>query len=190
MLGLVVCVAAVLWATAAETASLWQHWPPSGPPLRDVVHAAVPVAPAWEAYRIPDVLLGGVLLRTLIPLWRRQRRALQCIVRQYVELMAFRLLLLAGTRRPDPSHMCQMGTPRTGQTCGDMMYSGHTVAFVLAALSWRDLDLGPGRHLVLTLCALGLLLLVVLRVHYTVDVLVAAALTASRWHRHPPRLPR
>lgn len=181
MLGIVLCVGAVLWATSVETAYLWGHWRPPGPPLHDVVHAVVPADPAWEAYRVPDALLAGVLLCTLGPLWHRERATLRRILREYVRLMACRLVLLACTRLPDPSRVCATGTLRPGQTCGDMMYSGHTVAFVLAALSWRDLELGPGGMGVQAACALGMVSLVVLRVHYTVDVLVAAALTVSRW---------
>jgi hypothetical protein len=184
MVGELAAVTAVLWLTSAVTTYLWVHDPPPGPPLHDVVHQWVPYRPAWEAYRVPDVLLGGVLLRTLWPLWCRARPALRRILRQYTSLMAFRLLLLVCTQLPEPSQTCAAGQLQSGQTCGDMMFSGHTVPFVLVALSWRDLDLGPG-GCVYAACALGLASLVVLRLHYTIDVLVGMALTALQWNVAP-----
>lgn len=179
-------VAGVLWGTACVTQYTWAHRVPGRQPLPDLIHRWVPYRPAWEAYRLPDVLLACVLKPTLWRLWRWERPALQRIMRHYTVLMGFRILLLLCTQLPDPSNTCATGQLRAGQTCGDMMFSGHTVPFVLTALSWREYNLGQESRMVQAACAIGLVMLVVLRMHYTIDVLVGAALTVGRWYAAPP----
>ncbi|KAL0483578.1 hypothetical protein AKO1_014569 [Acrasis kona] len=70
--------------------------------------------------------------------------------------------------------------------CGDMMFSGHTLHFLLAALTWSKfinykyvtLAIHPSIWL---FCITGIIMLIASRMHYTNDVLVAIFITLPIW---------
>lgn len=71
-------------------------------------------------------------------------------------------------------------------TCGDMVFSGHSTILVICGLVWhtyhRRVD---GFNLIKTgvwlLASCGLISILVVRLHYTIDVLLALFLTISVW---------
>lgn len=91
-------------------------------------------------------------------------------------------------------------TPNTFVTCGDMIFSGHTVTAVLMATTVAQYchfpEMGAGwtkaarPHLVLPLirgCVYGYTLAIVwsiwiTRLHYTLDILIAIFITTNTWH--------
>lgn len=66
--------------------------------------------------------------------------------------------------------------------CGDLMFSGHTVHFLLCAMLWQKFT----SNLLFKILAWaytipGILLLIICRMHYTNDVLIGAFLTYFVW---------
>lgn len=67
-------------------------------------------------------------------------------------------------------------SPETRQACGDFIYSGHTITLCLAYLTLKAYlpkKVSALSHLVGVLALIGMVLVVVSRIHYTIDVLLA-----------------
>lgn len=73
-------------------------------------------------------------------------------------------------------------------TCGDLFFSGHTVLFVLCSLVWHTyyhttrVQLNPVKLSVWLLSLVGTLLLLVTRMHWTIDIAVAYYITITCWN--------
>jgi hypothetical protein len=103
-----------------------------------------------------------------------------------------RITTVAITSFPDPREGCERidGSAFSQVTlhrCGDAMFSGHTMIFVLGALIWTSF--GPLNWIGLTItfltwcCAIaGGIIIIANRAHYTVDVLVALYVTVGAWY--------
>jgi hypothetical protein len=72
-------------------------------------------------------------------------------------------------------------------TCGDMMFSGHTTLLSMIALIWHhyfpkvNRVFNPIKIVILMICLTGSMLLVVGRIHYLLDVVVALYLSVTLW---------
>eukprot|EP01103_Thecamoeba_quadrilineata_P018735 TRINITY_DN7319_c0_g1_i1.p1 TRINITY_DN7319_c0_g1~~TRINITY_DN7319_c0_g1_i1.p1 ORF type:complete len:294 (+),score=24.12 TRINITY_DN7319_c0_g1_i1:125-1006(+) len=111
-------------------------------------------------------------------------------------LIIGRCTTLISTSYPDPSRSCRTyKSPDTLMafvvetvyrpefiTCGDLMYSGHTVYFTLLGLSWSHYAIYSFEKLVWIPLGLSILGLVATRVHYLNDVLIAFYLTILVWY--------
>ena len=97
--------------------------------------------------------------------------------------------------------------PTNETTCGDMIFSGHTMTIVLCAMVWRqycreyefsrlrvygrtferlsELNCRRLRKLIYALTFVGTLIILGTRLHYTLDVSIAVFLTMWSWlHYH------
>ena len=93
-----------------------------------------------------------------------------------------RLFTVAATLVPDPAKKCLRPDPKGG-TCGDLIFSGHAVGFLLAALVIHEY--APFWWMATTAwttTAAGLILVVASKLHYTRDVLLAVLVTLSIFH--------
>jgi len=111
-------------------------------------------------------------------------------------LIIGRCTTLVATSYPDPSRSCRSyKAPSTMTsfliesvyrpeflTCGDLMYSGHTVYFTLMGLLWSYYSIYNFEKLVWIPIGLSLLILVATRVHYLNDVIIAFYLTNLVWY--------
>ena len=208
--------------TGYSVSLAWYHHPFERPALDDVVHSTVPSLASWGRYGIPNTMVAIELPPALLLLLRHAhaRRLLCRAVVIYSMTMACRAGLVLSTTLPDSSPLCRapeivtsidrsptwtdidarawhiIFTCGTTLTCGDMMFSGHTVIFVLLALIWTQYLFPGPRFRAVRLGAwlwnlLGLFMIVVTRLHYTIDVLVAVYVTCSLWHQvHRLLLPR
>jgi len=126
-------------------------------------------------------------------------------------LMLMRSFLLLVTTFPDPYPGCQKLIPGTQTwrnisvlkvwndamrmltndpnniTCGDACPSGHTFIFILCALTWHSYF--PSKKyfnfikiMVWWVGLSGCCILVLTRMHYTIDVLIASYLTITLWY--------
>ncbi|KAG0257761.1 hypothetical protein DFQ27_004943 [Actinomortierella ambigua] len=109
-----------------------------------------------------------------------------------------RITTVAITSFPDPRNGCihQLGeffTTFTLHRCGDCMFSGHTVIFVISALVWSSHGYHrfPRRYRWLgiacvifawCLCIGSALIVIANRAHYTADVLVAFYVAGGNWY--------
>ncbi|KAJ1924130.1 hypothetical protein IWQ60_005424 [Tieghemiomyces parasiticus] len=102
-----------------------------------------------------------------------------------------RITTVAITSVPDPRPGCEfvMGdfwTTFRLHRCGDAMFSGHTIIFVLCTMVW--ISHAPRNwigivctFLIATVCIAGSLVVVANRAHYTMDILVAWYISGSVW---------
>eukprot|EP01102_Stenamoeba_stenopodia_P004254 TRINITY_DN14584_c0_g1_i1.p1 TRINITY_DN14584_c0_g1~~TRINITY_DN14584_c0_g1_i1.p1 ORF type:complete len:288 (-),score=42.09 TRINITY_DN14584_c0_g1_i1:77-940(-) len=128
-------------------------------------------------------------------------------------LLSFRCITIVATSLNNPSPACyncgQDACPPTLMgcilltlskfpffSCGDLMFSGHTVHFTLCALTWQYYANNPEynnnsklyvRSLqvimwVLSIC--GICTLLMCKFHYSIDVLIALPLTLFVWARY------
>ena len=222
----VACLALSATVTSYSVSVAWQRHPFRQPPMRDAVHAAFPALAGWAKYDLPNamVLLEAGPVLALLGLHARAQRVLCRAALVYALTMACRAALVLSTTLPDSSPLCHgdpaafrdpptwaaverralwiLVTAGTSLTCGDMMFSGHSVTFVLLALVCTRYLLpaarGPDharaaalRAAAVAWNAAGLFIIVATRMHYTIDVLVAAYVTCSLWHQvHALLLPR
>ncbi|KAJ1987806.1 hypothetical protein EDC05_005639 [Coemansia umbellata] len=102
-----------------------------------------------------------------------------------------RITTVAITSVPDPRPTCKYAEGNVFTTfalhrCGDAIYSGHTLIFVICAMVWASF--APkniiGRSLtvfVWCLCIAGSLVVIANRAHYTIDVLLAWYIAPGAW---------
>ncbi|RKP10520.1 PAP2 superfamily C-terminal-domain-containing protein [Thamnocephalis sphaerospora] len=103
-----------------------------------------------------------------------------------------RITTVAITSFPDPRLDCERieGDPFASVSlhrCGDAMFSGHTMIFVLGALMWTSFSplnwAGRIATFLTWCCAIaGGIIIIANRAHYTVDVLVAFYVTVGAWY--------
>lgn len=109
-----------------------------------------------------------------------------------------RITTVAITSFPDPRAGCQHTVGEFFTTfqlhrCGDCMFSGHTIIFVISALVWTSHGYHrfPRRYrwlawicmlFVWALCIGSAFIVIANRAHYTVDVLVAFYIAGGNWY--------
>ncbi|KAJ2086379.1 hypothetical protein IW138_005750 [Coemansia sp. RSA 986] len=103
-----------------------------------------------------------------------------------------RVTTVAITSVPDPRPTCKyaLGNPFTSfamHRCGDAIYSGHTLIFVMCAMAWASFAPKTilGRSLLSFIWALsiaGSLIVIANRAHYTIDVLLAWYIAPGAWY--------
>ena len=195
-----------LLTTSVCASVAWHRHSFAAAPLEDAVHRWFPQGGAWAHYDIPNImLLAQAPLAALLISRHAQRAAIvRRVTRVYAATMALRSVMLLSTNLPDSSPMCHtaeqqaLSLPFTAHsvsakawdifrggggvlTCGDMMFSGHTVVFTLLTLTWHQYLVPRGAAPILAWNAAGVAMIVITRLHYTVDVLVALCITGSVW---------
>ncbi|KAJ2161133.1 hypothetical protein GGF46_001723 [Coemansia sp. RSA 552] len=103
-----------------------------------------------------------------------------------------RITTVAITSVPDPRPSCEYAkgnvfTTFTLHRCGDAIYSGHTLIFVVCAMTWTSFSPRTVVGRILTLCAwclcgAGSLVVIANRAHYTIDVLLAWYIAPGAWY--------
>ncbi len=168
--------------------------PPNSAVLPDIGHSLLPFIPEMAKLSDSCLLLLCLVLIVLIAARQHSRCNLICeFVDLHTFLMLVRCFTIPLTTLPGAQAACNAEhtlspeslTTRVLQPdfltawCHDLIYSGHTVFYTLAALFIFDLQ-RPHHALsaAMLLVALGgSLCLLVSRVHYTVDVALAAIIT-------------
>jgi hypothetical protein len=160
--------------------------PMSGTLKEDVVHTLVPEI---KCLTIINISMMAALIITVIYILFDQRRRL--IIKRFMVIYAICLVLrnisMVVTSLPDPSPRCKKDRPLTlnfsiknmiisvagGLTCGDMIFSGHFMAFILPATIHGHFY-GNWFSVVLYInAAIGFVLIIVSRLHYTVDTVIS-----------------
>ncbi|KAI7874502.1 hypothetical protein K492DRAFT_41059 [Lichtheimia hyalospora FSU 10163] len=105
-----------------------------------------------------------------------------------------RIATVAITSLPDPRAGCEMVTNQiwtkiSAHKCGDCMFSGHTVLFVICACVWMTYPPCNQRFarivistIIWLLVLAGSAIVIMNRAHYTVDVLVAWYVGIGNWY--------
>lgn len=155
---------------------------PIGIPLPpDFIHTYLPKVPDHT----PDFMMYPFVAVAFIYLFLNRYRwvILRRTAVWYGVCMGGRCLTVPATFLPDPSPICRLPEHPPGTTCGDMIYSGHTIT-VCAALSviLKYVDplwvrAGASAYAFMTFLAI-----VCSRLHYTRDVLTALLVCATTYH--------
>jgi hypothetical protein len=138
----------------------------------DVVHDIFPALPAHTADFIIYPMVLSTVLFTLSSsfTWIIFTR----IAITYGLSMSLRMVTMIVTSLPDPSPACAERHHADGTTCGDLVYSGHTVGLMMCAFTFRYFT--RERVFEVTtwvLTAAGLFCVITSRLHYTKDVVVS-----------------
>jgi len=170
------------------------RYPRQGGELPDLGFA---VLPALHREQYPNKILV-ICLVCSIGRFLFHRKGLT-IIRRFMTIHAITALLrcitLVATSYPDPSFICRDYKPadnptifwkttivnNLSMTCGDLMPSGHTLFFIILALMWQRYCNFVEKCVFWVLSLAGCLSLIVTRLHYTNDVLIAiyVAITVS-----------
>jgi membrane-associated phospholipid phosphatase len=143
------------------------------------------------AHGILFVCIGYLLIRTIF-----HPRGITMIRRFAIMhgiCCALRSLTLVSTTYPDPQPSCAHFDRPDGAydfwvrtvyyhsvlTCGDLMFSGHTIIYTLTALSAQVYMTTVEKTVCWILMTLGCLSLVIVRLHYSSDVIIALYVTFS-----------
>jgi hypothetical protein len=161
---------------------------PIGVPLpRDIIFENFPKV--WD--HTADVFVYTLMAATgLLMLIKRERFTMfRRTGTLYFSIMIWRIFTVTATFPVDPSPICKFREHPPGTTCGDLIYSGHTVALTLTSLVWSDYFDGKGyiRNGIVTafvwcFCVTGLIMVVLSKLHYTRDVLTACVVVTAFYH--------
>ena len=168
----------------------------------------------WKGWEFADVFCGSVFGLTGVFVAVHPKRFVigRRVALIYGTLMFFRSVTIVCTSLPDASPECQEATPgvhslsqinlaqvmyRTIRivspahsgvmTCGDMIFSGHTMMLVLCGCIWHSYYKFVKASINLVKCLIwicvvtGSTMLIAVRLHYTVDVILAFYFTITIW---------
>jgi hypothetical protein len=139
---------------------------------RDILFENLPSTPAHTADVLLYTQVVSVFLFTLSSKYRFT--ILRRTGVMYAFLMGLRCFTVPATFPPDPSPLCVERTHPEGTTCGDLIFSGHTVAFTLSALVVRRYTKPAWiEAAVWAFTACGLAAVITSRLHYSRDVVTA-----------------
>jgi hypothetical protein len=165
--------------------------------LPDVGHDLVPFHP--ELAIAPDVILTLQCLGLLAFCagFKRRNDLVLAFVDMHVVMMALRSMCVAITVLPTCVHSCrlrhELGHARASESlsewlqnggmasnCHDLVFSGHTIVYTLMFLLFVDASGAPllVRLLNFALSLAGVFTLLSSRLHYSLDIFVAVAMTA------------
>ncbi|KAJ9470001.1 Phosphatidylinositol:ceramide inositolphosphotransferase [Diplonema papillatum] len=202
----IVCLFGNMYSMAFANRRLRLQLPPvSHPPLPDVGHDWIPKI--GEGYN--DTLLGIVVaMCALVCVFGGKHRwpMLFRYAAAYSVLLLLRSATVAATALPATDNHCQKpqaiehpfqnavaGMVTGGASsihCGDLMFSGHTIALVLSVMvvfTYQPYTILKVLSLVLLL--LAVYSIIATRSHYTVDVIVGLYVSWTTWHLTPPTWP-
>jgi hypothetical protein len=160
---------------------------PIGVPLpRDIIFENFPKV--WD--HTADVFVYTLMAITGILLIYRPERF--TMIRRtgllYFCIMILRVFTVLSTFPVDPSPLCKLRQHPPGTTCGDLIFSGHTVALLLASLVWTDyFDSKIVKNvyvigLIWVICVCALFMVILSKLHYTRDVLTACVVVSTFYH--------
>ena len=153
---------------------------------------------------LPTFILVTFMMSTLIFSLCSRRRA-EIVVRFMLVESALLLLrsisiVLTGLTNPDPRCAnCEYGCPSSlidaikmtlarfpFWSCGDLVFSGHTVEFVTAACIWSSYCKSRAlRFSAAAVALVGVVSLIGCRYHYSIDIFIAALLSYLVWSAYP-----
>ena len=110
--------------------------------------------------------------------------------------MLFRSVVMVATSYPDPSRFCaeyhspsstfsfwkQTITHNGLLTCGDLMYSGHTLIYIITAMTWNKYFTIPEKIIAWIVCLASAISLIATRMHYTDDVIIAFYVSVTTFY--------
>lgn len=163
-------------------------------PLRDL---SFEYLPHFHTNGIANNLVYGSITSTawILILHPRRRHLCRRLLTMWAIIYLMRATTISVTSLPDPNDMCRTGvlengvdTFLSGLSCGDMIFSGHTVALILNPLILGQAFPHMPNYLFVFIwvyACLGMWALLATHMHYLVDILVAIYISgAVYWGYH------
>jgi len=176
-----VCFGAALGINVFTNAIASRRYPKI-PALPDVLFETVPHL--VEFFDTPDIVLYVIIGATLLfVLWEDRR---WIITKRTFFIWALclylRCICVPLTNLPDASQRCETLQQKSMKllrgSCGDLIFSGHTVAFILMALTMTQYARSVAlKILVWLVVAFGIASIIATHRHYSVDVVLAVIIT-------------
>eukprot|EP00759_Apiculatamorpha_spiralis_P020216 PhF_6_TR25672/c0_g1_i1/m.36166 len=178
---------AALTGAAAATMMAINGYANEERPLEDALGDPVMelLAPLELPQRAADVMLYSLMgIVCLGAAFHRQRVA---ILRRnaftYGVMLFMRCFTVPATFPPDPSPSCVTRDHAPGVTCGDLIFSGHTIVFMLCTfIVVRYVKRWWATILVSIYTTIGLTVVIGSRLHYTRDVLIALVIVIMAYN--------
>jgi len=169
---------------------------PSPPLLPDLIHEVVPYIPAVNV--INWMISLGAITMFLYLIWPTKVNSFIILRRAFVIYsltMMFRNITMTVTNLPDPSPTCPKDSNFTidlspknilkflfgGFTCGDLIFSGHTIGLLLPTLIIQHYFSGIIILVMWINTIVGSVLVVFSRLHYGVDVIITFFVLPCIW---------
>lgn len=156
------------------------------------------LAPYPELSWLPNTMIYILLFATLVRcVFSRQGLTIvRRVLFVHAITMLMRSLTLVATSYPDPSAPCVDYMPPQNVnpfwaktvgnadliTCGDLMFSGHTLIYVVLALAWQKYFYVVEKVIFWMFTLVAILMLSVARLHYLNDIIVAVYVISATWH--------
>lgn len=178
--------ALLLMGRCNAIANLRRPMPPNDILLNDM---AFQVLPHYDDNMPANFLVYSAIwgLSLTMIIHPRRRSLSRRLLTVWAMIYILRCTTIISTSLPDPNHLCRdgrtlndtIGTFFDGLSCGDMIFSGHTVVLVLGPLMMRQAFVMPkwARVALIMWSLAGMLGLLIVRMHYAVDILVALYLS-------------
>ena len=147
----------------------------------DLLHRVLPTCPPHT----PDYLLYPLVAGTFLFMVFSNHRLtyFRRLAVEYGFIMSVRFITLLATFPPDPSPICKTRVHPPGTTCGDMIFSGHTVAFLLATMMLLEhTGVWWIRAATVAYVTCSLVAIIASKLHYTRDVLTAIVVVMTTHH--------
>jgi hypothetical protein len=170
--------------------------PPSPPTLPDMFHEILDYVPGIAPVNaMMALVIAAGAFQILWPL----RLDTLVIIRRlgvvFTTVMLLRGASMLFTNLPDPSPICQPKEyvkldfyPKTllkrllgGITCGDMIFSGHTLSLLLPTLCVQHYFHGWLTYVMWVLVIFCAFMIIITRLHYTVDVILSFIIYPLVW---------
>lgn len=156
------------------------------------------LAPYPDLSWLPNTMIYLLLFASLVRcvLSRQGLTIIRRILFVHAITMLMRSLTLVATSYPDPSLQCVDYVPPSNVnpfwaktlgnadliTCGDLMFSGHTLIYVVLALAWQKYFYVIEKVLFWLFTLVAVIMLSVARLHYLNDIIVALYVVFAVWH--------
>jgi hypothetical protein len=194
ILGVVFIVS--LWLMSASSVIAGIRYPKDGTVLPDIGFEFLPamLSQGW----ITNTLLyvTGAMTAVRIVLNPKGITITRRMIFVYSILLLGRSTTLVATNYPDPSPMCKNFIPAEGinaflvqsfykenmVTCGDLMYSGHTIYFTLQGLIWSYYSKYRIESMMWIVIFFSMMSLVTTHVHYLADVMISFYMSILVWY--------
>ena len=155
---------------------------PIGIPLPwDFCHEYLPKVPAST----PDILMYPLVGVAFAYVFFSRHRwvLLRRTALWYGLCMGLRCLTVPATFLPDPSPNCRLPEHPPGTTCGDLIFSGHTLTFcATVSVLWKYCDSLVVRVLGSLYALAGVMSIICSHLHYGRDVLTALIVAFACYH--------
>jgi hypothetical protein len=172
------------------------RYPKYKAPLPDLAFDVLAPYPdlSWLPNSLIYLLVAATVIRCILS--RHGLTIIRRVLFVHAVTMLMRSLTLVATSYPDPSLPCVDYVPPSDVnpfwantlsqtnliTCGDLMFSGHTLIYIALALAWQKYFYVIEKVIFWLFTLVAIIMLLVARLHYLNDIIVAMYVMVFVWH--------